>query len=399
MIAAMIVAWTFSMMLPVAGLPAAGVQAVTIEGDSIDGIFAGIDAAGAIVLEQGNATRKLQPADLASLRWFDPSLAGPPASSRARVYLADGSRLFARIIRGNARQLVLQTGPVAELPVELAAVTAIRFARQTHQAAQAAFDQARSKRDPARDLLVMLRDDRVRVLHGVVESLDADGGTFKWRNRSVPIHFDRTYGLVFATGVHRAAVAPAHCHLGDGTIWAGRLVGGSANDVTFELTGGQKLTLLVADVSAIRFHSDRVTFLDALEPTAYAFEPFGTTHWPWRRNRSAANRPLRIGGRTFERGIGVHARATLVYDLDRPYRRLAAIIGIDEAVGLLGNVIFRVFADGKEVFKSEPVTGSDEPLPILVPIDGARQIELVVEFGEQLDLGDQANWAHARLIQ
>ena len=62
-------------------------------------------------------------------------------------------------------------------------------------------------------------------------------------------------------------------------------------------------------------------------------------------------------------------------------------------------MIFRVIADDEEVFTCGPVTGRDEPRPILVAIGGAKTFKLVVDFGEDLDVGDQANWGNLRLLK
>src|SRR5207247_2531998 len=65
----------------------------------------------------------------------------------------------------------------------------------------------------------------------------------------------------------------------------------------------------------------------------------------------------------------------------------------------LGNGVVQIKADGKVVFDSGPVTGDDEPRPVLVPIEGAKKIQLIVDYGDQLDVGDQADWGNARLIK
>ena len=95
----------------------------------------------------------------------------------------------------------------------------------------------------------------------------------------------------------------------------------------------------------------------------------------------------------------MHSQATLTYELKTGYDQLAATVGIDDGARPLGNAIFRVLADGKEVYRSEAVTGRDEPRAILVPIKGAKRLELKVDFGEEQDIGDQADWCDARLIK
>jgi hypothetical protein len=108
---------------------------------------------------------------------------------------------------------------------------------------------------------------------------------------------------------------------------------------------------------------------------------------------------MRIGGEVFDRGIGMHSAASLTYTLKEPFRQFAAAVGIDDAVGSRGNVVFRVLADGREVFSSGPVTGRDEPKPVLVELAGVKTLQLLVDLGDDLDIGDQANWANARLIR
>ena len=205
--------------------------------------------------------------------------------------------------------------------------------------------------------------------------------------------------MILAAATYEAASAPAACTMRDGAIWAGRVAEIDADLLRLQLASESTIDLPIEQISEIRFRSDRVRFLDELTPAKYEFEPFGGTRWPYRVNRSVSNQPMRIGGQSFDRGIGVHSRSVLTYDVPQGFRQLAATIGIDEAVGDQGNAIFRVLADGKEAFNSGPVTGRDAPRPLLASIEGARQIQLVVEFGDDLDIGDQADWAEVRLIK
>ena len=48
--------------------------------------------------------------------------------------------------------------------------------------------------------------------------------------------------------------------------------------------------------------------------------------------RCAAGGPLRLGDKTYPRGIGVNSHSTLRVTLDRPARKLLAVIGLDRNV-------------------------------------------------------------------
>lgn len=375
------------------------VRAVTVDGRTVEGAWSGVDDSGAIRLLHSGNTSLLSPADLMLLRWRDPASTRPAAIQPTSIYLADGSRFMGTIVSATNRQIILRTSSVPELNLPLNRLAAIRFLTLHHEAAEEAFQRALNDRHASEDTLVLLREGRVNAIQGVTESLSADGGSFRWRNRSVPMLPENVYGLVFASGIQKPEEPQARCTLNDGSVWAGRVTGGTADQILLELADGTRIELPVADLAEIRFRSDRVLFLSDLEPAVYEFEPFGTTRWPYRTNRSVANRPMQIGKQTFDRGIGMHSRSRLEYDLPPGFTQLAAIIGVDAAVAPRGNVIFRIEADDKEIFNSGPVTGRDAPRTILVPIKDATRLALAIEFGEELDIADQANWASIRLIK
>ena len=58
-----------------------------------------------------------------------------------------------------------------------------------------------------------------------------------------------------------------------------------------------------------------------------------------------------------------------------------------------------MIGDGRVLFESGEITGRDEPRAIRVNIVGVKIIALLVDFGEELDLSDHADWADARLIR
>ncbi|MBI4580206.1 MAG: NPCBM/NEW2 domain-containing protein [Planctomycetes bacterium] len=413
-----------------AGAPravAVPVRAVTVEGRAVEGQWGGLDGTGRILLiEQGKLTA-LAASDLLSLHHGDqggqdarpprggqggqdarpprtlPAPASRPASDRSadtvRIYLADGSQFDARITGGDGDSVELQSSLLAGLKLRLSSLAGVWFSGQDVPAAVEAFTQALAHRDLAHDTLFIVQDGKVSLLRGVLEALDERGGSFRWRDRGVPIDRSRAFGVVLATGGGAPPVPQMRCTLTDGSVWAGTIAGGTAGSIRIELTSGPMLNVRPEDVTDIMFRNDRVVFLSDLDPAQYEFTPWATTRWPYHKDRSAANQPLRIDGQAFDRGIGMHASAVLTYSLGEPFKQFAAVIGIDDAVGPRGNVVFRVLADGREVFNSGPVTGRDAARPILVGLNGAQTLQLVVDDGDGVDVGDRADWGAARLIR
>ncbi len=105
--------------------------------------------------------------------------------------------------------------------------------------------------------------------------------------------------------------------------------------------------------------------------------------------------PLRIGDRTFTKGLGHHANGSITVLLDGAFHAFEAEVGLQPCPG--GSVVFRVIVDGQSRFQSEVLRSGDAPVAVQVRVEGARELRL-----EAADAGDgvtcdMANWANARL--
>jgi hypothetical protein len=97
--------------------------------------------------------------------------------------------------------------------------------------------------------------------------------------------------------------------------------------------------------------------------------------------------------------LGVHSFTELTFDIGGAYETFAATIGIDDSVRPRGHVVFRVIGDEGILFDSGPVTGRNGPEDILVDVTGVLVLKLVVDYGEELDIADHADWCDARLLR
>ena len=97
--------------------------------------------------------------------------------------------------------------------------------------------------------------------------------------------------------------------------------------------------------------------------------------------------------------MAVHSRCVLTYDLNGRYSTFEALVGFDDAVKGTGRVDCRVFADGKELYANPDLRASGPPVPLKLPVTGADQLRLVVDFGRGQDTGDRVIWANARLYR
>ena len=116
-----------------------------------------------------------------------------------------------------------------------------------------------------------------------------------------------------------------------------------------------------------------------------------------------AGRPaaeLRIGDRTYRRGLGHHAPGEIVVDLGGQFQLFQADLGIQWQGGrTTGSVVFQVYVDDKKVFDSGIVHETAAPRTIAVPVVDAQEMRLVVTDAGDGITCDCADWADARLTR
>lgn len=108
-------------------------------------------------------------------------------------------------------------------------------------------------------------------------------------------------------------------------------------------------------------------------------------------------RALRMDGKAYPKGLGVHADSDLRVPLDGKCSLFKADIGLDTEVGNGGVVVFTVLGDGKQLYKSPVLSGELTPVvPISIDVTGVKELALQVD--KQGDASnDHADWGNARV--
>ena len=117
------------------------------------------------------------------------------------------------------------------------------------------------------------------------------------------------------------------------------------------------------------------------------------------KNKSVGGNPLRIGTKTFERGVGTHSESLAIYKVDGKAVAFDAEVGIDAEVFPAGegaaSVRFLVKADGRTVAKTDVLKGRRESVHLHADLAGVKMVELVVSEAGDGNTWDHANWADA----
>ncbi|MCL5098875.1 MAG: NPCBM/NEW2 domain-containing protein [Candidatus Omnitrophica bacterium] len=116
---------------------------------------------------------------------------------------------------------------------------------------------------------------------------------------------------------------------------------------------------------------------------------------------SVIKTPLRLGGMTYPHGLGSHSTSELVVHLAQPAQSFEAVIGVDENMdtsGGRGSVVFKVTADGNNLYTSGVMREGQPPIPLHLELKGARDFVLQVFDAGDGPGSDHGDWADAAII-
>lgn len=144
----------------------------------------------------------------------------------------------------------------------------------------------------------------------------------------------------------------------------------------------------------------RTLYLSQLEPSVVNEKTCLAPAQPYRRDRNCKGDVISLGGNHYTWGVGVHADSELTYEIGGRFKQFTAKVGIDDKVGDQGSVVFAVLGDGKPLARTPVVRGSEEaPRELSASVAGVKKLTLKVTSAGDMDLGDCANWADAKLIR
>lgn len=383
--------------------PAVEVEIVTVEGLIHRGELESWTKAGSIRIRNSNEPVGLSREQVLRVYRLGAATTSIQTHGEAAVlFFSDGQVIFGELLSFDSHDVEVETQIMGRMVLASDRLRAARWGDVGSGAnAEAAnrFDELRREAGTTRDSLLMYQGDSVRLIGGVLESLDETNGRFSFQDESLAFRRDRVYGIVLAAAGSDAKPARATIRLIDGQRLAGRVISADGEKLRLRTTLGPEVGLAWERIVSADFAHDEVVFLSELEPASYSFEPLLNTEWAWRRDRAVAGAAIRLDGRAYERGLGVHSQSRLTYELRGEYRTFAALVGIDDSVRPRGSVVFKITADGSVLWESGNVRGSDRARPVRVSVAGVQELSLAVEFGEDLDIADHADWGDARLIR
>jgi hypothetical protein len=370
---------------------AAAETLITLDGKTVTAAIASIDAQGRILAANGDALPPLQ--SLRSIRRTD---AAPAAESPMLLWLIDDGRIHARDIAMKDGVITAQVNDKLsiELPLALAAGLCLGAGKST--AIDDTFMQAMAKPSAEQDQLYLKAGENLQAIGVAVESVRDGSLTFTWSGKTQTAKPDRIYGVVFARTREQADLSGrCNLHLANGSRFWARVEGLADGTVVCRLDAATTLRLPWSAVTHLDIRSDRVRFLSDMEPTRVEQTAWVTLPFPWQRDKSVYGKPLTVNKQVYSKGIGVHSISKLTFACDPAFPVFAAAVGIDDETRGAGDCDVLVLGDGKELYKQR-IRGGEAVRDVRLDLAGVRELTLVVEAGEELDIADHLNWCEAR---
>ncbi len=333
-----------------------------------------------------------------------------PAGPYQRLRLIDGTVLTCQSLelKGSEATTKLFSGQTLKFP--MASVQWLLIDAQDEKNRKE-FEEQLAKKASQDVLRLLSRDETaINAFEGFVGDADANGETvsFKTGGNAVTVAIPRIRGIIFSRPPAENAPAPL-CKLSDG--FENHFVAKSltiAGD-QFKLLTPTGLEVESPKASAVRldFSMGKVVYLSDLEPLSVDESFLLADLWHFRRDKNLEGGPLSLGRKTYAKGLAVHSRTILVYEV-KGYNNLRTVLGIDDQVTGPAQAVVRFEAEGKDLpvtidgkAAANPMTlkSRAEPVEIKVDLSGVTRLRITVDYGDDLDLGDHVIFADARVTK
>lgn len=312
-----------------------------------------------------------------------------------RIVLVNGDRLTAAIAQWSPDALTLQRpGEEAALSVPLEQVREIWTGGKDKPA------DAVKPEPSAEDTAWIAKDGKTQSVKGVAVGLSGEALTFRYQDADRKIALDRLVGVVMAAREVKANHSlQERMTLTNGDAVTGTLVAVDADALTLQTPWGARLTLPLAQVSRLDVCNGRLLYLSDLAPAKVEQTPFFDRVIPYRLDVSLDGGRISMLDGEHDKGIAVHSRCVLQYDIGGQYALLKAKVGFQQPEGLAGAARVRVLGDGKPLFEEADLRGDQPPRELALKLNDVKQLTLEVDFGRNQDVADHVIWADARLLR
>lgn len=388
---------------------APAVEVTTLAGESVSGTLVALTAQ-QLEIDRAGSPVRIPISDLLQLQITGQETSAATNSGPIEIELRDGSRLRGTDLTMTNDTLQLQHPVLHEIRFPRDAVHSVRL--QPDEAPVRAAWRDLISRAKKQDYLVVRKGDVLDHLDGVVGALTEDSLKFLFDGDQIDVKRPRIFGWIYADVPAGKSSPSIRVELGPQDVLNVTAVRWSASGWELELPGQKPIRVETTGPRSFDFSAGKVVYLSAMEPRDVEQVHFwGNPEFPfpYQRDRNLFGQPLRVGTRTFARGLALHSKTRLVYRLGGDYRKLTATVGLDPELepqpdpkATVNRAQLVIRGDRKVLWDSE-VKAGDPPLALDVSVSQVIELEILVDYGPGIsyerDVGDRVHLADLKVLK
>ena len=121
--------------------------------------------------------------------------------------------------------------------------------------------------------------------------------------------------------------------------------------------------------------------------------------YQYRRDIGFEQNPLRLDGKTYRKGLSLASRSVLVYKLPGKFRLFKRHRSASTtACARRATCSWRSRVMAKTLWEGD-VRGSEPARELELEIAGVKRLEILVDYGDDLDIGDRLDLCEARVTK
>jgi len=253
------------------------------------------------------------------------------------------------------------------------------------------------------DRALVRREDSVHTIVGMCMGIEKYILSFNYNDEDRKIALERLQGILLEPRVDVKSLAV------DDLFHTWTLVNGDRLSAAWKQLDkkhykvktlwGESVKIPISIVAQVQTRNGRLHYLSDFDPVKVEETPFFDRVMPYRRDQAFNGEPLKISGRIYRKGLAMHSRCVLHYDLNDRFEKFRSKVGLQDPEGYQGRVVIRLMGDGKTLFEDKDVKGVDAVRDVNVSVIGINRLTLEVDYGHNQDVADRVIWGNARLVK
>ena len=383
-----------------------------VPADGADDI-AGLDDAFSFdsVEESSTEYRSISLEQVLSIRPKSPTNAAQDLKSGPIVKLLDGSSIRTPNVTSDGKNATV-TLANKDASVGMPHVASFQFI-DGNDALMKQWDEIRNSERTGDVLVIRKGNESLDYLEGVVGEVTTDNVKFTYDGDEIDVKREKLFGILFYSArgqAGMAAGAPAKLQFGASNFNISNVEISGAT-IRWTSAGGAEFSGATSSLRLIDFGADKIAYLADTEPATLTITPrfksmlgseLDSLLYAPRKNKSFDGAPLQLRFHSAEkteswsRGLAAHSRTELQYRLNREYRSLKGIVGMDPTA--TGTVQLVISADDESLL-DRMVNPDDEPFELDLDLSGRRRVTILVDYGDQSDVADRLHFCDLRIVK